>query len=109
LPDGAFSNQKSILGIFGGSCNGRRWYILWPFGLIYISKPNWYFWSLGLFYAKLVFYDQWEYFSGFGMLYQEQSGNPGPGPKTESYICISLAIFQIGSFFRRATAAPHQE
>jgi hypothetical protein len=35
LPDGIFSNQKSDLGNLGGSCNGRCWFSLWPFGLFY--------------------------------------------------------------------------
>jgi hypothetical protein len=33
LPDGTFSDQIWV--ILGGSCNGRCWYILWPFGLFY--------------------------------------------------------------------------
>jgi hypothetical protein len=34
LPDGIFSNQKIQIWVnFGGSRNGRCWYILWPFGL----------------------------------------------------------------------------
>jgi hypothetical protein len=33
LPDGRFSNTKiPILVIFLEVCNGRGWYILWPFG-----------------------------------------------------------------------------
>jgi hypothetical protein len=40
---------------FGRSCDGRYWYILWPFGL---------------FYGHLV------HFSRFGLLQQEKSGNP---------------------------------
>jgi hypothetical protein len=29
LPDGLFSNQKSLFWVnFGGSCNGKSWYIL---------------------------------------------------------------------------------
>jgi hypothetical protein len=36
LPDGIFSNQKNPLWVnFGGSCNGRCWYILCPFGVYY--------------------------------------------------------------------------
>jgi hypothetical protein len=51
---------------YGGTCNGRLWYIvilrlfvipiLWPHG---------------------IFYDNFVYFSRFGILYQEKSGNPG--------------------------------
>jgi hypothetical protein len=36
LPDGVFSNPKiRIWVIFGGSCNGRCWYILWTFGIFF--------------------------------------------------------------------------
>jgi hypothetical protein len=55
---------------FGGSWNGRWWYILW---------------TLGPFYGLLLYFmDIWfivrgnlVYFSRFGTLYQEKSGNPG--------------------------------
>jgi hypothetical protein len=54
---------------FGGSYNWRCWYILWP---------------LGLFYGRLVFLCHlwWfvTYFSHFGMLYREKSGNPTEMP-----------------------------
>jgi hypothetical protein len=44
------------------------WYILWSFGIFY---GIWHIlWSFGLFYGHLV------YFSRFGMLQQENSGNP---------------------------------
>jgi hypothetical protein len=34
LPDGIVSSQKIPIWVnFGGSCNGRCWYILWTFGL----------------------------------------------------------------------------
>jgi hypothetical protein len=37
LPDGIFSNQKNktFFVNFGGPCNVRCWYILWPFGIFY--------------------------------------------------------------------------
>jgi hypothetical protein len=37
LPDGIyiFKPKMPIWVNFGGSCNGRCWYILWPFGLFY--------------------------------------------------------------------------
>jgi hypothetical protein len=58
LPDDIFSNQKiPIWANLGGSCNGRGWYILWPFGI---------------FYGTLVYYDPFIY---LGMLYQDKSGN----------------------------------
>jgi hypothetical protein len=47
---------------FGGSCNGRCWYILWPFGLSYGHLVY-------LFNGYLV------YFPRFAMLSQEKSGN----------------------------------
>jgi hypothetical protein len=53
---------------FVGSWNGMCWYILWtlgPFyGLCYIL------WTFGIVHFNLV------YFSCFGILYQEKSGNP---------------------------------
>jgi hypothetical protein len=66
LPDGFFSNQKFQL---GQTLEGLRWEnvdigILWPFGI---------------FYGHLVhFVFLWYIFSGFGIVYQEKSGNPGP-------------------------------
>jgi hypothetical protein len=38
LPDGIFSDQKSLRVNFGGPCNGRCEYILWTFGL-HILRP----------------------------------------------------------------------
>jgi hypothetical protein len=62
LPDGIFSNEKKWVN-FGGSCNGRCWYILW---------------TIGKFYSHLVnFVAIWYIVSRFGMLHQEKSGNPG--------------------------------
>jgi purine-cytosine permease-like protein len=58
---------------FGVSCNGRCWYILWPFGLFYIH----------LVYYVAILYILWlfgiflVYFLSFGMLHNEKSGNPG--------------------------------
>jgi hypothetical protein len=53
-----FSKQKGPLWVnFGGSCNGRRWCILRPFGI---------------FYGHLVYFTAiWYIFSGFSMLYQK--------------------------------------
>jgi hypothetical protein len=53
-----FKPQIPIWANFGVSCNGRCWHILWTFGL---------------FYWHMV------YFSRFGMLCQEKSGNPDFG------------------------------
>jgi hypothetical protein len=54
---------------FGGSCNGRCWYILWTFW--YILR------TFDIFYGHLVnFVVIWYIFPHFGILYQEKSGNP---------------------------------
>jgi hypothetical protein len=60
---------------FGGSCNGRCWYILRPFGpisghFVYCVAIWYILWLFGIFYGYLV------YFSHFGVLYQDKSGNP---------------------------------
>jgi hypothetical protein len=63
LPDGIFSDQKSKIWVnFGGSCSGRYWNILWPFG---VSHGN-YVYFIAIRYM----------FTRFGMLYQDKSGNP---------------------------------
>jgi hypothetical protein len=49
---------------FGGSCNGRYWYILWPFGQ-HILQP------FG------IFVPIWYIFSRIGIFFQVKSGNPG--------------------------------
>jgi hypothetical protein len=73
LPDGIFSNKKIHVWVnFGGSCNGRCWYI----GLLYIHLVYfvaiWYiFWFFGMFPPR------------FGKLYKEKSGNPDDGPNFE--------------------------
>jgi hypothetical protein len=59
---------------FGGSCNGRCWYILWPFGMFYgillYFTAIWYtLWPFG------IFYGHWVYFHRFGM-FVLISGNP---------------------------------
>jgi hypothetical protein len=48
---------------FGGSYNGKFWYILLPFGLFYC------YWK--------YFMDIWYIFRRLGILHQEKSGNPG--------------------------------
>jgi hypothetical protein len=58
LPDGIFSNQNPYLGTFWRVLQWRSWYILPAYGLF------------------CVFYGHFIYFSCFGMLYQEKSGNP---------------------------------
>jgi hypothetical protein len=65
LPDGIFFKPKIPIWVnLGGSCNGRCWYVICPFGL---------------FYGYLVYFGViWLIIFRFGMLYQEKSGNPGP-------------------------------
>jgi hypothetical protein len=63
LPDAIFSIWVN----FGGSCNRRYWYILWPFGLFYghlvYAVDIWsMLWPYNIYYGFLV------YFSHFGML-----------------------------------------
>jgi hypothetical protein len=70
LPDGIVSNQKSQFGsILAGSCNGRCWYF---YGHLVYFAAKWHIlWPIGTFCGHLV------YFSRFGMLTREKSGNPG--------------------------------
>jgi hypothetical protein len=50
---------------------GKCLYILWPFGTFYVHR-------LGIFSDHLVHIVYiWYIFSGFGIPYQEKSGNPG--------------------------------
>jgi hypothetical protein len=53
----------------GGPCNGRWWYILWTLGPFYGLLLH--FGTFCIVRVNLV------YFSPFGTLYQEKSGNPG--------------------------------
>jgi hypothetical protein len=55
-----FKPKIQILANFGGSCNGRCWYILWtlgPFyGLLLYFMNNWYSsWKVGIFSPVLIF------------------------------------------------------
>jgi hypothetical protein len=77
MPDGTYilKTKISIWVHFGGSFNGKCWYILWPFGVFYCHLVYfvaiWYIvWQFGICNGHLI------YFSRFGMLYQEKSGNP---------------------------------
>jgi hypothetical protein len=48
-----FKQKIPIWVNFGGSCIGRCWYILWPFG---IFTAIWYIlWPFGIFYGHLVY------------------------------------------------------
>jgi hypothetical protein len=69
LPDGSFSDQKIPIWVnFGGSCNGRYWYI---FGhAVYFTAIRHFLWSFCICYVHMVS------FRRFGILCQEKSGNP---------------------------------
>jgi hypothetical protein len=54
--------QTQNIESFWGPCNGRCWYILWTFGLIY---------------GQLVYFmDIWYIFTHFGIFTKKESGNP---------------------------------
>jgi hypothetical protein len=55
---------------FGGSCTGRYWYILWTLGPFYGTVFCYILWMIAIVLGNLV------YFSRFGILYKEKSGNP---------------------------------
>jgi hypothetical protein len=64
-----FHPKIPIWGNFGGSCNGRRWYIVLPFGIFYDQLV--YFWPFGIFCGQLVY--------NFSLLWYavpKKSGNP---------------------------------
>jgi hypothetical protein len=68
-----FKTKIPIWVNFGGSCNGKSWYVLWPFGVfycfwIYFRAPGYILWSFGIFSLFWFF------------LYQEKSGNPARDP-----------------------------
>jgi hypothetical protein len=71
LPDGLhiFKPKIPIWVISGGPCNGRCLYIKWNFGLFYGHLV--YLMAIWYIFGHLVLI-----FRRFGMLYQEQSGNP---------------------------------
>jgi hypothetical protein len=51
----SFQTKNTNLGKFQRTLDGKFWYILWPIA---------------------IFYDHLAHFSGFGIMYQEKSGNP---------------------------------
>jgi hypothetical protein len=53
---------------FGEPWNGKRWHILWSFGIFYGH--------FGIFYGHLYLVI-WYIFPRFGILCQEKSGSPG--------------------------------
>jgi hypothetical protein len=60
LPAGIFQTKSPNLGNFGGSCNGRCWYILRPFGifnghLVYLMAIWYIQWPFGIFTGHLVY------------------------------------------------------
>jgi hypothetical protein len=74
LPDSWFSNQKSqIFGKFWKALDWKMfihfmtiWNIFWRFGIFYDHLVH-------LVHFAIIWYVQ---FSGFGIMYQEKSGNP---------------------------------
>jgi uncharacterized membrane protein len=69
LPDGFFLNQKSQFGNILEGLDGKM--------LIYFSAFRNILRTFGIFYYYLVlFVFIWYIFSGFGIVYQEKSGNP---------------------------------
>jgi hypothetical protein len=64
-----FNPKIQFLVNFVGSCNGRCRYILWSLSPIYILA-FYILWTFGVVRGNLV------YFSCFGILHQEKSGNP---------------------------------
>jgi hypothetical protein len=80
-----FQTNNANVPHFVGSFNGR-WYILWPFGL-HILRLFWYFCgNFGAFYGLV-------YFSRFGMLHHEKSGNP---VCVEIVVCDAYGGLQLG-------------
>jgi hypothetical protein len=97
-----FQTKIPIRVNIGGSCNGRCWYMLWPFALHILLLFST-FWSFAifndhlvhltfwhvvprkiqnkltfvLFYCRLVYFMVFGIFPCFGLLYQEKTGNPG--------------------------------
>jgi hypothetical protein len=72
------------------------WYILWPFGIF-----------CG--HLVYVFYDYLVYFSRFGILYQEKSGNPAVKPVRGGliYFVVIWNIFpHFGIFYRDKSGNP---
>jgi hypothetical protein len=77
-----FQTKNPMWENFGGSRNGKFWYILLPFGIFYYHLV--YFTAFenilspfGIFCGHLV------YFCRLGILHQEKSGNPGPSLKSK--------------------------
>jgi hypothetical protein len=82
---------------FGGSCNGRWRHILWTFGpfygLLLYFMDIWYIVAGG----NLV------YFSRFGILHQEKSGNSGFGSclfKPRYFVEIMVRAIELITFIR---------
>jgi hypothetical protein len=51
--------------------------------------------TFGIFFDHLVHFvlHNWGHFSGFGIMYQEKSGNPGPNPTTSIYNASIVKIY----------------
>jgi hypothetical protein len=60
-----FKPKIQICVNFGSSCNGRCWYMLWPFGiffghLVYFLVIWFIFWSFGM-YIFVIWYISWSF------------------------------------------------
>jgi hypothetical protein len=88
LPDGIFSNQKIPIWVnFGGSCNGKCLYILWPDRLFYGF-------IFGIFCGHFVYFIIiWYIFPRLGMLYHEKYGNPGVDCWQIRLLFLSKSLF----------------
>jgi hypothetical protein len=72
LPDGLFSNQKSKFGQILEAVEGKKLiYMLGPFGIFY--RYLGYFMTIWY----ITYWFIWYIFSGFGIMYLENSGNLG--------------------------------
>jgi hypothetical protein len=68
---------------FGGSCNGRCWYILWPLGIFYRNLVYiCILWPFGILNDYLVIFPR------FGILYKAKSGNPVVRPSVSIQMMI---------------------
>jgi hypothetical protein len=84
LPDGLFSNQKSQFGKISEGISINNLGIFYDHFVYFTAIGN-ILWPVGTFCAHLV------RFSGFGIMFQEKSGNPG---RKQDKKPIKLFFFQ---------------
>jgi hypothetical protein len=84
-----FQTKKIAIWVnVGGSCNERCWYIFYG-NLVYFTAISYVLWTFGIFCGNLV------PFPSFGILYQENYGNPG------SVLSVTSKFGQDPSFYER--------